>query len=71
MSNTAENQISILTEAKLQFNPKLKVITVKKTTGKYVDEVWLKFLMTAEVIEAYKLIRRADETEIELTFAVE
>jgi hypothetical protein len=44
-------QISILTEAKLRFNPNQQLVIVKKKTGKYVDELWLKFLLKAKVIE--------------------
>jgi hypothetical protein len=66
-----QSEISILTEAKLRFNPNQQLVTVKRKTGKYVDELWLKFLLKAEVIEGYKIRRDGNETEIEMTFAVE
>jgi hypothetical protein len=64
-------QISIITEAKLRTNSKLKLVTVKKKTDKYVDELWLKFLMQADVLEGLKITKNQDKSEIELTFAVE
>ena len=69
--HTKEPQINIITETKLKMNPNLKLVTVKKKTARYVDELWLKFLKEAEVIESYKMIRDGDVTEIELNFAVE
>jgi hypothetical protein len=70
---TQEKQplINIITETKLKLNPNLKLVTVKKKTDKYVDELWLKFLLKAEVIEGYKFHRDGNETEIELTFTIE
>lgn len=63
--------LSILTEAKLHFNRNQQQVTVKKKTEKYVDELWLKFLMEAGVLDGYKLMRGKDGAEVELTFAVE
>ena len=68
---TIENKISIITEAKLQTNPQRKLVTVKKTTDRYVDELWLKFLKESEILEGYKMTRAGDRTKIELTFTVE
>lgn len=66
-----EPQINIITETKLKMDPNLLLITVKKKPGRYVDELWLKFLKEAEVIESYKMNQTGEEAVIELTLAVE
>jgi len=38
-SITDQEKISVLTEAKLQFNSKFSPVKIKKTTERYVDEL--------------------------------